>query len=232
MTHTPGQVDQNRKTLFSAPPLIERWIRCLLGLTVGVGVGLAPYLGKYDIPLFDSLFKLIPTSLQDVVPIFSAALMSLVAVIIQFYDQRRVAARKLDKAFKLTIVVAVVSLLSLIVIHSLVVVKVPYLGGSASETFLVGFNKPGKPPCTATMSKAECIQRISLNVGKVEAYWGDGQILIAKLALLVVYLAFTSALGLLVGFLLLINPKLDIDKNKSEAALPHAEESPAEPNIQ
>src|SRR5687767_14669582 len=113
MNHKDSQVGEDRKTLFSAPPLIERWIRCLLGLTVGVGVGLAPYLGKYDIPLFDSLFKLIPTSLQDVVPIFSAALMSLVAVIIQFYDQKRVEPRKLDKAFKWTIVFAVVSLLSL-----------------------------------------------------------------------------------------------------------------------
>jgi hypothetical protein len=223
MSEKPAAAIQNRKSMFSAPPLIERWIRCLLGLTVGVAAGLAPYLGKYEVPLFDSVFKLIPTSLQDVVPIFSAALMSLVAVFIQFCDQTRVEPRKLEKAFKFTLILAGVSLISLIVVHSFVVVKVPYLAGRASETFLVGFNKPGKPPCTPEMSKATCIQRISLDVGKVETYWGDPQITTAKLVLLLVYLSFTSAMGLLVGFLLLINPKLDTDDTSQEESPPAVE---------
>jgi len=198
----------HNRRMFSPPPLVNRWIRCFLGLTVGVAAGLAPYLGKYDVPLFDSFLKLIPTSIQDVVPIFSASLMSLVAITIQFFDQNKVKARKLENAFKITLGITLISLVSLIIVHSFVVVKVPYLGGRASETFLVGFNKPGKPPCTPEMSKALCIQRISLNVGKVEAYWGDGQMRTAKLTLLFVYLLFNAALGLLIGLLLLVNPKL------------------------
>lgn len=219
-----------RRRMFSAPPLIARWIRCLLGLTIGVAVGLAPYLGKYDVPLFDSLLKLIPNSLQDIVPIVSASLMSVVAIAIQFFDQTRVNSRKLKKAFKVTLIIAVISLITFIVVHLFVVVKVPYLGGTASETFLVGFNKPGKPPCTPEMSKAACIQRISLNVGKVEAYWGDSQIRTAKLVLLLVYLAFTGALGLLVGFLVLINPKLDVEDQESTPQIPPTEHSHQSPN--
>lgn len=49
------------------PPLARQLVHYILGFGVSVAVGLAPYLGRVNVPLFDSLLKLIPTSIHDTV---------------------------------------------------------------------------------------------------------------------------------------------------------------------
>lgn len=185
-----------------APPSIaRRLVSYVLGFGVSVAVGLAPYLGKLDIPLFDSLLKLIPTSLHNTALPLSAALMGLVAVIVQWYGSERFSKDWLHQSFTKVLKLTLGTFIILFIVHIFVVVRVPYDGGS--ETFLVGFVRPVKPPCEDSISDVECIARITLDDTEIQSYWGSFQIRIATISLLFPYLAFTGSFGLLVGLLLL-----------------------------
>jgi hypothetical protein len=185
------------------PSLIRSWMRLLLGFTVSVAIGLAPYLGRVKVPLFDSLLTLIPDSIQNTVLPLSAALMGIIAVVIQWYGGAHLSRRWLEKYFKLTLLLVVLSFIALFVVHTFVVVKVEYLGGKGSKTFLVGFVRPDGDPCTPKMSDPECIKHLTLDDAAVESYWGSGQVRVARLALIAPYLIFTGMFGMLVGLLLL-----------------------------
>jgi hypothetical protein len=188
------------------PPtsLVRDLLRYILGFSVSVGVGLAPYLGKVDVPLFDSLLELIPLNIQDTALPLSAALMGIVAVVIQWYGSSHVSKKWLQKWFVRTLITTLVSFVILFVMHTLLVVKVNIHGGESSVSYLVGFSRPVRPPCTAEISDSACIsQKLTLNPADVESFWGSGQVRIAKLALVSPYLVFTSTFGLLVGLLLL-----------------------------
>lgn len=199
------------------PPLLARQlVRYILGFGVSVAIGLAPYLGKLKIPGFSSLLELIPNSLHDTILPLSAALMGLVAVVIQWYGGEKLSNQWLRKAFNITLLLTIVSFIVLFVVHVFVVIKISYDGGS--ETFLIGFIRPEKSPCDAnlpsyeeciskrcdtSMSDDECIGHIGIKNEIVQSYWGSFQIRIATLALLIPYLAFTGSFGILVGLLLL-----------------------------
>jgi hypothetical protein len=194
-----------RSQLMRAAPtsLANDFIRYVLGFSVSVAVGLAPYLGKLQIPLFDSLLNLIPSSVQDTVLPLSAALMGLIAVVIQWYGLHNLKLSWLNTWFRRTIALAGVTFLTLFVIHTLVVVRVEILGGEDSERFLVGFVRPDRPPCPADISDAACIKKLTLDPAEVESFWGSKQIRIATLALVLPYLGFTSSFGMLIGLVLL-----------------------------
>jgi hypothetical protein len=185
------------------PSLAQKWVRYLIGFGVSVAVGLAPYLGRVRVPLFSSLLSLIPENIQDTVLPLSAALMGIVAVVIQWYGSDKITKRWLKRRFNFVGVMAIASFLLLILVHTLVVVKVPYAGGKKSASFLVGFSRPNTPPCTAEVSDADCIQHLTFNPVRIESFWGDRQVRLAKLSLMLPYLAFTALFGMLIGLLLL-----------------------------
>ncbi|MGB7200742.1 MAG: hypothetical protein WBD16_00590 [Pyrinomonadaceae bacterium] len=188
-----------------SPPsaLTGSLIRYILGFTVSVAVGLAPFLGKFRIPGFDALLTLIPDNLQATLLPLSAALMGMVAVIIQWYGYENKSRRWLRQWFTRTLIIAGLSFLMLFVIHTLVVVKIQILGGKTSATFLVGFSRPNMSPCSAEFSDSECIKFLTLNPAKIESFWGSNQIRIATICLFLPYLIFTSSFGLLIGLVLL-----------------------------
>jgi hypothetical protein len=110
--------------------------------------------------------------------------------------------------FARVLVLAVCSFVALFVVHTLVVVNVPMLGGKDSVTFLVGFVRPIKPPCLESMSDAECIKVISFDITAIESFWGDKQMRLAKIALILPYLLFTSSFAMTIGILLLQDQKV------------------------
>lgn len=189
---------------YKAPtPLTRQWVRYLVGLSVGVGVGVAGYLGQLEVPLFAPLVSLIPASIQDIVIPLSSALMSIVAVIAQWYGKDRLKPQEARKLFKITLTFLTIFFVALVVTHTLVVVRVPVLGGQEIARFVVGFTRPDRYPCTHDMSDAECIKHITLNESEIESFWGDGRIRLAKLALIVSYLTVMGSFGMLVALVLL-----------------------------
>lgn len=194
-----------------SPATARGFVQYLLGFGVSVAVGLAPYLGKVDVPLFEPLLKLIPRSVHNTLIPLSAALMGLVAVVIQWWGGWHLTRTWLKTAFRRVLVSTIIVFLILCIVHTFVVVRVPILGDKDSVSFLVGFKRPHRPPCTAEVSDAECIKHLTFNTAAMESFWGDKQIRLAKLALTLSYLMFTSCFGMLVGLVLLRNKLLTIE---------------------
>ena len=183
--------------------LARKLVKSILGFGISVAVGLAPYLGKYDIPFFSPLLDLIPESLHATIFPLSSAFMGVLAVAVQWYAGERVTLAWLGRLFRWTLLFSLITFIVLGVIHILVVVKVPIPAINDSATFLVGFKRPVRPPCTAEVSDAECIQKITLDEAAIASFWGDRQIRLAALSLILAYLLFMGTFGIMIGLLLL-----------------------------
>ena len=77
------------KKLAPPTPLAQRYVRYVVGFGVAVGVGLAPFLGK--VPGLDVLARLFPPDLKSTLIPFSAFLMGLIAVAIQYYSAESIS---------------------------------------------------------------------------------------------------------------------------------------------
>jgi ABC-type antimicrobial peptide transport system permease subunit len=186
----------------AAPPLATKWAKYVVGFGVSVAVGLAPYLGRLNVPLFTPLLNLIPPSVQDTAIPLSAALMGIVAVLIEWYGMSTLTLDTVQKWFSRTVLWIIAGFILLTIIQTRVVARVSMSGGKETASFLVGLHDPLTPPCER-LGKAECIKLITTDPAKIESHWGDDNIANAKLALLFSYLAFTSGFGFLVGLLVL-----------------------------
>lgn len=82
-----------RSTARPPTALTRVWVRSLIGFSVGVAVGLAPYLGVTGVPLFTPLLELIPSTARHTTIPLSAALMGLVAMWVQWYGADKLSDR-------------------------------------------------------------------------------------------------------------------------------------------
>src|SRR4051812_30870916 len=77
------------------PPtsMAQRFVRYGLGFFVGVAIGMAPFLGEVNVPVFRALLSVMPFQLwSDLIPL-SAFLMGIIAVAVQFYAAERTSAQ-------------------------------------------------------------------------------------------------------------------------------------------
>jgi hypothetical protein len=192
------------------PSLTGRWVRLLLGFSVSVAIGLAPYLGKLNVPLFTPMLSLIPESLQEVAIPLSAASMGLVAVLVQWQGTRPLRPGQLQTWFNRSIVICIVTLIVLASIEMVAVARVDVLATGSTVSFAVGPENPNVPPCTG-LSRAECIKtKLTLDEAKIDSYFGELQVNITKLALVLVYVSFMSTFGMLVGLVLLAQREKEV----------------------
>lgn len=185
------------------PPLARKLLLSVLGLGVSFVIGLAPYLGRVKVPGFTPLLTLIPQSIQDTAIPVSAAVKGVLAVWIQWAGFDHLTQAWLRKWFKRTLLLFLIGATAITILHIFVVVRVQFLGGKDSESFIVGFSRPVRPPCTEDISDAECIKYLTFDPSKIESFWGDRQVRVAKLLLVLTYVMLTSGFGLLVGLLIL-----------------------------
>jgi hypothetical protein len=185
-----------------ATPLGRKLVRYIVGFGVGIGVGLAPYLGLLDVRWFKPLLSLIPASIQNTVIPLSAALMGTVAVVVQWYGGEHLSRKWLRKLFVRTLFTAVSTFILLTVVHELVVRDLS-MGNGRTLSMVVGFVRPNRPPCTEEVSDRECLMLVTLDPAKVEAFWGERQVRLARLSLIFSYLLFTGSFGTLVGLIVL-----------------------------
>ena len=203
MSNENTEREQQQDGIKPPTPVARKFVNYIVGFGVGVGVGLAPYLGLLEILLFKPLLTLIPETIQYTIIPLSAALMGTVAVVIQWYAREHLSLSGLRSYFKRTLSLLIITFATLVVIHTLVVVSVPILGGKDSVSFIVGFARPTTPPCPADVSDAECIKRLTLNPSIIASFWGDRQVRIATLLLIFLYLFFTGSFGTLIGLIIL-----------------------------
>lgn len=191
-------------------PLARRYVRYLLGFTVGIAVGLAPFLGVVDVPLFAPLLSMFPDSLRLTAVPLSSFLMGLVAVGVQFAGGERIARRRLRRWFVATFAAILVGLVVLPVLYSEVVVVVPDVatsnGGTIDVPVVVGAGDRPSPQlpgcdCDPTLQDEECLKGIGL--ANADKCWGRRQVARSRLALTFSYLFLTGSFGALIGLLLL-----------------------------
>lgn len=184
----------------------RRIVRYVLGFTVGVGVGLAPYLGTQEVPLFAPLISLYPDSVRDVLIVLSTAAMSIVVVGIQWGADQYQATNKVRGWFSKLFAAAIASFIVLIVVVTLTIVRVPVGSGNSVESFVTSFGSR-LPQCASSCSQAEsdaqCITNLTFNETRIAGCWGDTNVRVATLAILFSYLATTSFFGAIVGCLLI-----------------------------
>jgi len=213
------QCESNQTSIPITSTMTNKWVRYILGFSLSVALGLAPYLGKLKVPFFHSLLELIPVSMQNELLPLSAALMGIVAIFTQWYGNEKLSVRWLKKYFIRTLLLSIFVFVILITMHTLVVVEVPIYDGSENMGFVVGFTRPMQPPCPIEVSDAECIKRLTFSPNRIASFWGDRQIRLATLALTFSYLCFTSCFGMLVGIIVLqeiyLGGKSKRTKNKS-----------------
>jgi hypothetical protein len=185
------------------PPLVRRWVRYMVGFAVGTALGLAPYLGTLDVPLFRPLLTLYPITLQHSLIPLSSAIMGLMAVAIQWYGDEHLTHRRLRRWFHVTLASAVAGILALMLARAAFVVDVPIEGGAEHVAFAVGWNR--LPTCICRESAdALCIaQTLTLNPAQVESCWGSRSVRVAEVLLQINYLLVIASFGVLTGLVLL-----------------------------
>ena len=187
------------------PPtrLTRLWVRALVGFMVGASVGLAPYLGLMNVPMFVPLLELLPRSVRSTAIPLSSALMGVIAMWVQWYGWDRTSPRWLKRSFVRGLVASLSLLILLMIIHTAVVVGVEVDGGGASESFIVSLRRTPACKCALETPDSACIKLISFEESEIQRCWGDRPVRFAKLSLGMAYLATTTSVGLLCGLVVL-----------------------------
>jgi hypothetical protein len=191
------------------PPtgLARLFVRYLVGFSVGVAIGLAPFLGVLPVPGFRALLDLFPQQLKDDLIPLSAFLLGVVVVAVQFYAGEALSRPRLKRLFRLALIGILAGFFLFVVIHRWFVVTVPF-GDDRHAAFAVSWQRSERCDCNASEGKEylddqECIRQLSFDPAGVEHCWGSGRLRFVTTALTLPYLVLTSGLGLLVGLLLL-----------------------------
>jgi hypothetical protein len=188
------------KKLSPPTPLAQRYVRYVVGFGVAVGVGLAPFLGK--VPGLDVLARLFPPELKSTLIPFSAFLMGLIAVAIQYYSRESISRPVLKRRFTFSLVALVVGLFLLLILYNFLVVQFPIEGGSSSVPVIVAMSRTPECECK-TSNELECLMEVSISPRAVEHCWGTRALKVSRLALSFSYLLVTGGFGALIGLLLL-----------------------------
>jgi hypothetical protein len=127
--------------------------------------------------------------------------MGLIAICVQWYAPSGLTESDLQTWFRRTIISAIFSLFLMLTASNFLVVRVPYLAGEKSASFLKGFVRPQPDECRG-MSTAQCIRnKLSFDDSEIESYWGEGQIAVSRYIFLICYTCLLSHFGLLIGLL-------------------------------
>ena len=185
-------------------PVSKAYLRLFLGFGVAFGLGLAPYLGLIDVPGFRALVSLYPGSIRDQIIPISAALMGVLAVVVDWTADARPSKRWVARRFRYAVAVCLMGLVALWVLQTYLVVRIPIDGGAETVSFVRGFSRPATCGCDPRLSDADCIVRkLTFDETAIRTCWGDSRIQAAELLLSAAYLAFTAAFGGMIGLLLI-----------------------------
>jgi hypothetical protein len=192
-----------RGDVAGGPPtaLARRYVRWVVGFSVGVGIGMAPFLGKVKVPGFSPLLELFPLQLQGVLIPLSAFLMGTIAVGVQVLAGEGLKRSTLTRSLLSGLAVILASLVVFVVLYNLFVVSVRVPNGYVA-VIVTSERLPGCG-CAPASSDPDCIESLSLDPAALETCWGGPALKMRKLALQLNYLLLTGGFGALVGLLLL-----------------------------
>jgi hypothetical protein len=199
-------------TILPPSSLARRLVRYILGFSVGIALGLAPFLGRVKVPGFSALLELYPVQMQQNLIILSGFLLGIVAVAVQFYATKASPTAILERYFGSLLKAMLAVLLLLVVLYQTSVVSfpiekqvsvVPHRVETHRYSVVVGWFRANSAACSCppAMSAINCVEQHSIDLRMVSACWK--YLPLFELALTIPYLFLLGGFGTLVGLLLL-----------------------------
>jgi len=178
-------------------PLAKRFVRSVLGFGVGIGLGLAPFLGK--VAGVDALLRLYPQEMQASLITLSAFLMGVVAAAVQYYSGEGIGRTTLRRWFRLSLIVLLSALLFLIILYTLLIERV----STRNTPVVIALSRTASCACPAQWGNVACIEQLSVDPAALESCWGSRPLKVSRLLLSLSYLLVTGGFGVLIGLLLI-----------------------------
>lgn len=197
----------NAPALPKAPELAARWVRALVALAVTVPIGLAPLLGKFDVPGFTTLLSLFPPALRNEALAYATFTMGLVAVGVQFFGGEITSGRRLRRAFVVLAASLLLLLVTLAYQHSLHVVTVHLGPRQVPVAYVVGSERLHDCSCPPGTGDVQCLVQIGLDPSYRSSCWSEADLRSQEFLLVMLYVALMAGIGALVGLLVLKPPK-------------------------
>ena len=194
--------DKTEKMALTSLP--RRFVRHVLNFFVGLGIGLAPFLGTKNIPGFKALISVMPFQIQSELITLSAFLMGLIVVAVQFYSAERISRPVLVKRFGLALAAMGVGFALFYLLRNEFTVDVER--GSTTVTVLIGSTPKKTAHCGCPNPADEpeaCIKTLSFRAEAIAACWDYREIRRRGELLGFSYLLLTGGVALLIGFVLL-----------------------------
>lgn len=183
-------------------PLAKRFIRAVVGFGVGVGLGVAPFLGNLDIPGFSPLLSLFPESLQKFLVPTSAFLMGFIAAGTQFYSGFGLPISASKRYARYALAVILSSLFALMFIHRRFIETV-HFSPLRVASYVIGSKRTEYCPCKKEMTDADCIRTRDANPDNIEGCWEKKEVVSRELYLSVTYLLLTGSFAYFIGLVLI-----------------------------
>lgn len=192
-----------------------KFVRYVLGFSVAVAVGLAPFLGNASVPGFVSLLEIFPDSERGTLIPVSAMLMGLVSLVTQYWQDERVSRQRLRILFTRLAAASVLLLGIFYVAQSFVVKRIENVSEQPAA-FIIGPSSSRTPACACPpdMDDGECIENITFDTTQIERCYGSRNIQLGRLLISLPYLAFAGVFGAMVGVLLLREETTKTDRRK------------------
>jgi hypothetical protein len=186
------------------PPAGRLYAVYFVAFIVTLGVGLAPVLGVAKVPGFIAIGELFPPNLQRPAAAFTAFLLALPAVGVQFFAGNRFRQARLKIAFVIVFAAVFIAVMALYLTYTAVVVHVE-LGGDLSAAYVVGGTMLPDCPCVAKkLQITSCIgQVLDTNPAHVEDCYAREEIISRKNRLSLMYMLMMFSFGLLIGLTVL-----------------------------
>lgn len=182
--------------------LSARFVKYVVGFTVAVGFGLAPFLGLVKVPGYQALLEIFndPMDQQALFP-FSIFLMGVIAVAVQFYSGERISRRAIRRRFAAALAALLVGLFGLFWLHESRVVRKSFSDASVPLVVVLGWAKSDDCPCSSTESTEEILDCLADYGYRPGLCWPGSRGV--KRTMKLAYLLLTGGFAALVGILLL-----------------------------
>lgn len=198
---------KSSKPIAPPTPLARQYVRLVVGFSVGITLGLAPFLGTLPIPGFRDLLGLYPNESRVDLVTMGAFLMGVVAVAVQFYAGEKLSGANLRRWFRRTTLAIALALVALTVLINMFIFRIPTAGNNTLSFVIAGERLPYDEhdgcPCPTKMQDRLCLLRLGASDEGIPRCWDDKPRRLVNLALFTSYFFLTGGFGTMIGLLIL-----------------------------
>lgn len=186
------------------------FIRNIGSFGVGVGVGVAPFLGEIPVPGFRPLLQIFPHEVRGELLAMAPLLLGFVAVAVKFYLGEEISRTTLRRWFMVALVGSIACFVVLTYVDQSVI-KVPQDKGY--RLAIVGETRKPDCPCNREpVADEDCLKGIQF---KASLCWNSRELKNTEFAFKLTYLFVNFGFGVVVGIIMLQRRSLDRERQQA-----------------